>query len=508
MVLPRLYSGKARAALVALAILATSLSPVGAQDGAAIDQELIRVHTRVLSHDSLLGRGTATAGSRAAAHYIEAACQSLGLHPLRRDLRFRLPVPLLARTYTENSRLVLTDGDGRSTSFAPRDNFTVEPGLISTPPGFRGRAVFVGSSRDIAATLPTAGSDGPAVAVVVGGLRPRTAGHLARNGFTGVLILFPTAEGYEAFQRSQASEPLVVADSTVVSSYRSPLPTVVAGPEITRVVVQALRDAGSSKSPQALALEVAATLIPVDEPRSDDNVGCLLPGRRAGDTVPGVIALTAHYDHLGVGPPVDGDSIYNGFSDNAAGVAMLLAIADALTGAGTQPLRHDVVFLFFTGEEAGLLGSDHFVAHLPWPADRVHAVINLDAGAPPAVPSGWRVAGGATWLRTLAVRIGRTSRWTMTVSGASPNTDYYPFWRLGIPSVFLVPGPGPYEGLSADSSDALRRKWDHYHEPNDHWSAAFDFRGLGRYAAFALAIVRAADTAAQRGVRSEPGGNP
>jgi hypothetical protein len=78
--------------------------------------------------------------------------------------------------------------------------------------------------------------------------------------------------------------------------------------------------------------------------------------------------------------------------------------------------------------------------------------------------------------------------WEAETRPPSPNTDYYPFLRIGIPAVFLVPAPGAYEGLGLDSSNALRRRWDHYHEAADGWSAGFPFEGLMRYAEFALRL--------------------
>jgi Zn-dependent M28 family amino/carboxypeptidase len=203
---------------------------------------------------------------------------------------------------------------------------------------------------------------------------------------------------------------------------------------------------------------------------------------------------TAHYDHLGVGiPDSRGDSIYNGFSDNAAGVAMLLSIAQAFGARGNQPL-HSVLFLFFTGEEQGLLGSDYYVARPLWPLGRTKGVINLDAGAPPGRPWSWRIAGGDRQaLGSLAQDVAADHGWSATTSPATPNSDYFPFARLGVQAVFIVPGSGPYQGLTADSSLALRRRWDHYHDPADEWAADFPFAGLGRYAEFAYYIGRMLD---------------
>jgi hypothetical protein len=67
-----------------------------------------------------------------------------------------------------------------------------------------------------------------------------------------------------------------------------------------------------------------------------------------------------------------------------------------------------------------------------------------------------------------------------------------------VQAIFIVPGSAPYQGLSSDSSQALRRRWDHYHEPADEWAADFPFAGLGRYAEFAYFIGRALDGPARR----------
>jgi hypothetical protein len=153
------------------------------------------------------------------------------------------------------------------------------------------------------------------------------------------------------------------------------------------------------------------------------------------------VLYTAHYDHLGLSTPDErGDSVYNGFSDNAAGCAMPLAIAGA---------------------------------------------INLDAGTNPAPDSAWRVAGGdRSTLEAMAVAVARSAGWAAEPAPASPNTDYFPPLRIGVPAVFLVPGPGPFEGLTAEASRQLRQRWDHYHQAADEWAVDFPFAGLVRYADF------------------------
>ena len=74
------------------------------------------------------------------------------------------------------------------------------------------------------------------------------------------------------------------------------------------------------------------------------------------------VVVTAHLDHLGIGEPVDGDSIYNGAGDNAVGVAVLLEVARAFAALPRRPGR-SVLFAAVTGEEKGLVGSSFLATH-------------------------------------------------------------------------------------------------------------------------------------------------
>ena len=73
------------------------------------------------------------------------------------------------------------------------------------------------------------------------------------------------------------------------------------------------------------------------------------------------VVFTAHHDHLGIGPPKNGDAIYNGALDNASGVGALLAIARAASLSGRP--RRSLLFMAVTAEEQGLLGSEYYCAH-------------------------------------------------------------------------------------------------------------------------------------------------
>jgi Zn-dependent M28 family amino/carboxypeptidase len=293
-----------------------------------------------------------------------------------------------------------------------------------------------------------------------------------------------------------------VDDSTIQSSVIPPLPAILAGPRMTTTLYQGLTGvthgswndayvnglaAGLPPAQQIRGWRVEVTVATKGTPRSTANVACLLPGR--GAAMDSALVITAHYDHLGTGTPDEqGDSVYNGFFDNATGVAMALAVgqwfsAERPAGRG---LRHSLILLFPSGEEQGLLGADYFTAHPSWPLARITALFNFDANAPPGPPVAWRVAGVEEGALVQAVVQGAARRgWTTTVAPAAPGSDYFPFLQRGVPAVFFVPGDGTYEGMSITLSDSLRTGlWTHYHQATDEYATNFGFSGLQRYADF------------------------
>ncbi len=88
------------------------------------------------------------------------------------------------------------------------------------------------------------------------------------------------------------------------------------------------------------------------------------------------VAIGAHYDHVGVGTPVDGDAIYNGADDDGSGTVALLAMAEAFA-KGPAPQR-SIIFVWHAGEEKGLWGARYFNENLPVPADNIVSQLNID----------------------------------------------------------------------------------------------------------------------------------
>jgi hypothetical protein len=110
---------------------------------------------------------------------------------------------------------------------------------------------------------------------------------------------------------------------------------------------------------------------PVDVPIR--NVVALLPGTTRRDEY---VVVSAHYDHLGVGRPVDGDAIYNGADDNATGTTAVLLLAEAM--AKQPPPRRSILFVCFAAEERGLRGSAAFCERPPVPREQLVANLNIE----------------------------------------------------------------------------------------------------------------------------------
>ncbi len=132
--------------------------------------------------------------------------------------------------------------------------------------------------------------------------------------------------------------------------------------------------------------------VPVARRRIGHNVVGVLPGSDPA-LRDEFILVDAHLDHLGIGRPVDGDSIYNGADDDASGVVAVLGIARALA-AGSRP-RRTVIFAAMTGEEMGLLGTRWYIGHPVRPLDQTVANLEIEMiGRPDSLAGG----AGRAWL--------------------------------------------------------------------------------------------------------------
>jgi Zn-dependent M28 family amino/carboxypeptidase len=192
------------------------------------------------------------------------------------------------------------------------------------------------------------------------------------------------------------------------------------------------------------------------------------------------VIYTAHWDHFGIGPEVNGDKIYHGAVDNASGSSALLEIARAYEQLKIAPKR-TILFLSVTGEEQGLLGSHYDAEHPLYPLAQTAADINMDAMN--------------VWGRTHDITIVGNGKSTLDAAvaqeqGRTVNTDpepekgfyyrsdHFSFAKVGVPA--FDPDPGiNFVGKPADWGLTVRNNYTahDYHKPSDVVKPDWDLSG-------------------------------
>lgn len=187
-----------------------------------------------------------------------------------------------------------------------------------------------------------------------------------------------------------------------------------------------------------------------------------------------VIIYTAHWDHLGVGPVIDGDSIYNGAHDNASGTASLLTIAEAMSKM--EKPKRTVVFLAVTAEEQGLLGSKYYSENPIYPTAKSVANINMDGLYYMGLMKDLTVVGyGQSELDELAGEIAeKQGRYILAdptpEKGFFFRSDHFQFAKVGIPAIFSY---GSHEAVNGgvEYAKATLQAYNEtaYHQPADEF---------------------------------------
>ena len=161
--------------------------------------------------------------------------------------------------------------------------------------------------------------------------------------------------------------------------------------------------------------------------------------QNTGGVIPGLtgscIVFSAHYDHLG---RMGKRAFFPGANDNASGVSLLLDLARHFSSADEKPY-YSVVFLFFSAEEVGLLGSKYYTEFPAFPLEKIKCLINLDLVG--TGDDGIKVVNGSVYPEIFNPldSLNRKNSYLEKVSsrGAAANSDHYFFHENGVPSVFI-----------------------------------------------------------------------
>jgi Zn-dependent M28 family amino/carboxypeptidase len=459
-------------------------------------------HIEVLSSDLFEGRKPFTEGETKTVAYLTEQFIAMGLQPGNGD-SYTQDVPLVSITGTPDDDMVITGG---------KQSFTLSYGDEFVAYTEKGEAVTSINASEVVfagygVVAPEYGWNdyegldvkGKTVLVMVNDpgfesedstlFKGKTMTYYgrwtykyeeaARQGAAGVLIIHETVPaGYPwmVVSGSWSGAKLQLAASSGYKCDVQGWVTRAAAIKLFKASEAGIKDykklAGNA-SFKPVPLGISASISVSNEIREDVSYNVI--AKIEGSERPNeVVIYTAHWDHLGIGNPVDGDSIYNGAYDNASGTAALLAVAEAFAN-GVKPKR-TVVFLAVTAEEQGLLGSAHYAENPIYPAEQTVANINIDGANRFGRMKDFTIVGFGQsdmddWAGQVAQQQGRyIYPDPHPGKGYFFRSDHFSFAKIGIPALY---GSGTYEAelggvkkVEKILSEYLSVK---YHQPSDEF---------------------------------------
>jgi Zn-dependent M28 family amino/carboxypeptidase len=199
------------------------------------------------------------------------------------------------------------------------------------------------------------------------------------------------------------------------------------------------------------------------------------------------VVHSAHLDHLGVGAPVQGDSIYNGAHDNASGVASVLGIAEIYHHIKQKPKR-SVLLILLTGEEMGDLGSGYFAKHPTVPVENIVADVNTDM--PTIIAPLLSITALGAEHSSLINQVNEAAGYLGLSVEPDPEpkqarftrSDQYSFVLEGIPALHIKYGSKTADGKNNLNDFVAVWRAKYYHKPQDDINGIFDFGAGKKYA--------------------------
>jgi hypothetical protein len=500
------------------AATAPSLDPDQARALARIRPEALRGHIQFLADDRLEGRGTATRGHELAARYMAAQFQAAGLAPAGDSGTWFQEIPFRRLQADRRAgRIALVRG-GRETALIPDTDVLIgadpvhERARVDAPVAFAGFGVTAPELHyDDFAHVDVKGK----IVVLLSGAPPtfpndqrayyssstNKARNAAQHGAVGLItVRTPVDENRAPWERAvlqsrlpgmrwlgtngmpNEAHPELQLTATLS---RTGAQKLFAGSPVPLERVFAAGDSGRAQGFDLGGTRVRAVTATAHTRVSSPNVVGLLRGSdpRLRDEY---VVFSAHLDHLGIGAPVHGDSIYNGAYDNATGSAALIELAKAFASLPKRP-RRSLLFVAVTGEEKGLQGSDYFARTPTVPAAAIVGDINMDMFLMLEDMPGVVVFGGEH------SSLGRSADRAARAVGLAPvpdpspeevvfvRSDQFSFVRQGIPAVFPVLA-GADRVAPGDSLSPMRR-WRRtvYHSPQDDLSQTMHLESGARF---------------------------
>jgi len=497
-------------AITATTVSLIALSPLGAQGRAGSSQAVPTLAApwwdvvTVLADDSLRGRATGTEDYLKAARYVAREFQKAGLTPAGTDGYFQTAHLMSARLVAEHSGIALvTNGVADTLKLGSDASITLS---TTTAAHVEGPMVFVGYGLH----FPGVRDDLGATSV-----RGKVAVYLNRlpSGLNATIMAHSRSGRWEALRAAGAIAAIAINDpptaggrggrgaGAAASGAGGPRPaTGLADDPTGGGVMITVPDSAATRffagsghtyaEVVALANKDSAAVLPTfslaptlkvwtelaTTPLEAPNVLGMLRGSDPALRDQYVI-VSAHLDHLGVGRPVDGDSIYNGAMDNASGIATMIETARAFRDRQIVPKR-SLIFAAVTAEERGELGSAYFATHPTVPVGQIVADLNTDMWEPQIPIVG--VFGYGADESDLGLDLRQALKLHNLTLMEDPHpeqvrfirSDQYSFIKRGIPALALKIGY-----LPGSPGDSVIAEWNRvrYHKPSDDLDQPVNF---------------------------------
>jgi Zn-dependent M28 family amino/carboxypeptidase len=495
-----------------------------AQD-ATISPQRIREDTRALSADRMEGRGVGTRGGDLATEYLANQFALAGAKPAGENGTYFQKVPLVGIETQPGSSLSAVAG-GRTVDFKWGDEFVGVDMTQQPQTNFESEAVFVGhgitapefhwddfKGVDVTGKIVVLFTNEPPStdpkffdgrALTYYGRWTYKYEEALRHGARGCIIIHttPTASyGFDVVRNSWGREsPYVrlepggkaLAFAGWVSREAGEKLVALSGRTVDQLLAASER---RDFKPIPLGVQIRGHMISKIRELDTRNVAAMIPGSdpKLKDEF---VIYTAHWDHLGIGPAVNGDSIYNGAIDNATGCAVLLELARAWSAMPRKPKR-SVLFLAVTAEEGGLKGSEYYAKHPLFPLAKTAIDLNYDALYPWGKAKDVVITGAErTTVYPMAQQIAK--RLNLAISpDAAPEaghyfrSDHFSMAHAGVPAFSIEHATefaGKPEGWGKQAYEEYNSK--HYHQPSDEFQEDWDFTALQQAAEFGFLLGR------------------
>jgi Peptidase family M28 len=479
-----------------------------------ISGERIREHIKFLADDLLEGRGVGSRGGQLAARYIAAQLALADARPAGDAGTYFQKVPLIGAS-TQPGATLSAVGRGQTSTFRWLDDYvgvsqTQQPASV-----FEAEAIFVGHGITapefnwddfkgvdvtgkvlILFTNEPPSNDpkffaGPALTYY--GRWTYKYEEAARRGAKAVFIIHTTPTAGYSFDVVRSSwgkeDPqLRLSPGDPALAFAGWL-TNEAGQRLLALAgrnVDELLAAANAKDfhPIPLGIRIRGNMPTQIRQFESENVAAVFPGSDPQLKEQAVI-FSAHWDHLGIATPVNGDEIYNGAVDNASGCAVLLELARAWSNLNPKP-RRSALFLAVTAEEAGLRGSQYYARHPIFPAGKTALDLNFDSIFPFGRAKDVFLTGAErTTFWPVVQRAARQMELEIKPEshpeqGHYYRSDHFSMAYAGIPAFSIEFGYGGnlVEGYSAK----------HYHQPSDEYDASWNMAGMEQAAQLGLRI--------------------